>query len=109
MGETSIGWEDRGESRWIRLAGELDHGGCASVADRFKSATEGGLTEVVVDMEAVTFLASHGIRLLLEAHQRLVPRGGRIHLYRPREQARRTLKMTGIDTVLREWPGEAEA
>ncbi len=92
----SMDWEDRDDQRWIRLEGELDHEGCSAVADRFQRAASGGPETVVVDLNGVTFVASDGLRLLLETRKHLQDEGRRILVAGLREPARGVFETVGI-------------
>jgi len=57
---------------------------------------------VVVDLADVTYCDSCGLRVLLGAHRRVAGLGGELVLRGVSGQPRRALRLTGLDTVLRE-------
>ncbi|MFQ5845912.1 MAG: STAS domain-containing protein [Planctomycetota bacterium] len=85
----AIDWEDRDGVRWIQIEGELDQDGCRTIEERFTRAVEEGGGDVVVLLQGVPFMATSGIRLLIQAHQSLKPRG-------------RKLKISGLQPKIRE-------
>jgi anti-sigma B factor antagonist len=55
---------------------------------------------VIVDLSAVDFLASMGIRMLVAASQEQEQLGGKLLLAGPDELTMRILKTTGIDQLV---------
>jgi len=53
----------------------------------------------VIDAEAVEFLDSVGISVLIAARQRLVDDGGGLLVRSPSRQVRRTLEVAGLSTL----------
>jgi anti-sigma B factor antagonist len=83
----------------ISLAGRMDVHGAQSVDLKFTSHAA-NQTAVVVDMSAVDFLASIGIRTLLMTAKAVVNRGGKFALLSPNDTVRHVLEMAGIDTLI---------
>lgn len=98
MGETGLQVEVDGNTRAVRLAGELD----LSTVDRAEQAirelgdAEGDLT---LDVRALTFVDSTGIRLLLRTATAM-PQGARLVLRLPSPAVVRVLEVTGLVEVL---------
>jgi anti-anti-sigma factor len=88
--------EDRGSSRWILLAGELDREGCSAVAAEFDAALSGEASPVVIDMGAVSFIASYGLRLILGAHNTLRKQERALQLARVRGGVLDAFVATGL-------------
>jgi anti-anti-sigma factor len=83
----------------IRLSGRLDIAGANAIDLRF-SALSGSRRALVVDITAVSFLASMGIRLLLTGAKTAASRGGRLVLMGPEPEVMKVLTMAGIDTLI---------
>lgn len=98
-------FEDRRDARWIHLEGELDHVGCAEMGDEFRDAVGSGPDAVVVDMTHVTFVASHGIRLLLQANRHLKDAGRTLRIAGMSPHVRKVLETTGIFHAIPEYEG----
>jgi len=82
----------------LSLSGEID----AHTAPRVADALAGtGSTVVDVDMSGVEFVDSSGLRVLVEAHQRLESSGGVLRLVDASPAVRRLLQISGIDGYLR--------
>jgi stage II sporulation protein AA (anti-sigma F factor antagonist) len=85
--------------RRVSLSGRLDADGLRSVEDDFRAAATAE-PNVIVDLSAVDFLASMGIRMLVAASQEQEQLGGKLRLAGPDELTMRILKTTGIDQLV---------
>jgi anti-anti-sigma factor len=87
-------------ARVLAVAGEVD----LATAPQLDAALAGLLSadraRVVLDLSEVTFLASRGIAVLIDAHERALDRGVELHLVVTRPQVHRILEMTGLLAVL---------
>lgn len=88
------------QTRLLALSGKLDVSGVGQVETRFAGYCSGDGLRVLVDMSAVEFMASIGIRMLVLNAKSVVNRGGKIALVVPPGQVRETLKLASIDAVL---------
>jgi anti-sigma B factor antagonist len=84
----------------VRLEGEHD----AFTAPELRERLHGLIADerfdvLVVDLEAVTFLDSTVLGLLVGARRRMRERGGEVQLVYPRGTARRIFELTGLDAV----------
>jgi anti-sigma B factor antagonist len=64
---------------------------------------------VVIDLDAVTWMDSTGLGVLVGARRRLQGQGGRLAVACSREDVRRLLRVTGLLDVLRVVPSIEEA
>jgi anti-sigma B factor antagonist len=55
---------------------------------------------VVVDLSGLVFCDSHGLRVLFNAHERLLRTRGRLTLRSPTRPLERMLAVTGLDEIL---------
>jgi anti-anti-sigma factor len=85
----------------VRLSGEFDMAGCQDFEAAVQTLSADGLQQVVIDLAALTFIDSSGIRSLL-ASKRLAEEQGLALVVRvPRDgQVRQVLELTGVDHVL---------
>ena len=80
----------------VRLRGDLDHGNAADVEHQIVSATR-ALDGVIVDLSAVTFLDSAGLRCLDRALAAFTDRGAPVRVAVPKGGAVRfTLELIGF-------------
>jgi anti-sigma B factor antagonist len=92
----------------VVLTGRLDLAGSAKIDLPF-SATAGSNRNILVDMSAVTFVASIGIRTLVLGAKTVQRRGGKLLLLSPRSEVEEVLEMTGVIDLLPIVRDEAEA
>jgi anti-anti-sigma factor len=111
MTTASIQHRDLAEDiRIVTLSGRLDMLGMDEVALRFTSLTAAVPRRIMVDLTGVSFLASIGIRSIIESARALERRGGRmVLLLGDNEAVKTTLGTTGIASVIPFAADEAEA
>lgn len=83
----------------VVLNGRLDMAGSAKIDLPF-SAAAGSNRYVLVDMSAVTFIASIGIRTLVLGAKTVQRRGGRLMLVSPQADVEEVLTTIGITDLL---------
>lgn len=84
----------------IRLAGRLDSEGSGMVETRMAAHMAGEGRKVIIDMSAVSFLASLGIRVLLINAKSVRGRGGKIAVFGAVAEVAKVLKLMAIDTLI---------
>lgn len=84
----------------VAVAGEVDLATAPQLDAALTGLLSAGRERVVLDLSEVTFLASRGIAVLIDAHERAVDRGVELHLVVTRPQVHRILEMTGLLAVL---------
>jgi anti-anti-sigma factor len=80
----------------VALEGEIDLSTAPDAERRIADAEENGEVDIVVDLRAVTFMDSSGLRVLLTAHRRAEENGRRFALVRGSEAVDRLLDVTGL-------------
>lgn len=83
----------------VTLTGSLDIAG-AGVLDLPFSVISGSRDKVIVDLTAVDFLASIGVRTIIKTAKPIAQRGGRMVLVNPNEAVQKVLVSTGVDTLV---------
>jgi anti-anti-sigma factor len=98
----SISYDDVGENlRRIVISGRLDMPGTDSVASQLAELTAAPKKGVVVDLSAVNFLASIGIRALITSAKAVQQRGGKMVLVvSGGSTVVMSLKATGVDLLI---------
>jgi anti-sigma B factor antagonist len=84
----------------INLSGRMDIVGTQQIDLKFTSLTSTRRAHVLVDLSNVTFIASIGIRTLINNGKAQKLRGGTMVLYKPNSQVEEVLRATGIDTII---------
>jgi anti-anti-sigma factor len=83
----------------VKLAGRMDIAGASAVDMQF-AVLAGAKKKVVVDMAAVEFLASLGMRTLVVAAKSMSSKGGKLVLLDPQPNVEKVLTSSGVDTVI---------
>ncbi len=83
----------------LALSGRMDVQGTQEIDLKFTGHTA-NRKAVIVDLSAVSFLASIGIRTLLLSAKAVTGRGGRMVLLNPDANINSVLQMAGIDTLI---------
>jgi anti-anti-sigma factor len=84
----------------ISLEGRMDLQGTQAIDQKFAFATSTKELKLAVDLSAVSFLASIGLRTLLTAARAQAGRGGRMVLVAPNDMVRKTLEVAGVDRIV---------
>ena len=77
----------------------MDIEGAHAIDTRF-SVISGSRKKVIVDLSAVSFMASIGIRTLVMGAKAITNKGGKIALLSPQPGVEKVLETTGIDTII---------
>lgn len=92
---------DKSASRLhVKLAGRMDSENVARRADAFRESVAGAGVDVILDMAMVGFMASVGMRLLLEAARRLDKDGARLVLVGPTGMVAESLRIARLGDVI---------
>ncbi len=87
---------DDGDRVLLHLRGELDAHHGQVVHDALAQVAEEGRRDVTVDVSEVSFLDSSGLRVLLEAEERVRAEGGVLRLREPSPQVTHILELTDL-------------
>ena len=107
----SVSYEDVGANlRTITIVGRLDMEGTDSLSARIMELVEEPKKGVVIDLSAVRFLASVGIRVLIESAKSVQRRGGKLVVVVAQgSTVAMRLEATGIDNLIPVFTNSAEA
>jgi anti-sigma B factor antagonist len=89
-----------GDAHVLTLSGELDLQTAPEVEKELRTVEAGDADAILIDLSAVEFVDSTGIRLLIQAEQRSRWEPGRIVFRRPPAKVMRVLTIAGIDELL---------
>ncbi len=84
----------------LALRGELDPHTAPILDDHVGRALDAGASTVVLDLAALSFIDSSGLRSVIAAHKGLAERGGTLVLRAPGPTTQRLLDVTGLDDLL---------
>lgn len=96
--------------RHIRLTGRLDIPGIDAISETFSDIAVHSKRRIVVDLSAVTFLVSFGIRELITNAKLIQQRGARMVIFvGDNKSVYKTLETTGIATLIPTFIDAAQA
>ena len=96
----SIESELRAGSVRLAVAGELDIATVPQLEGELRSLLTGSATEVVIDLNGLTFIDSSALRMFIVLSNRAASEGWTLRLVRPSEQARAVFEITGANDHL---------
>jgi anti-sigma B factor antagonist len=94
LGSLAVRSEREGEAQIIELIGELDLDGAPRLEQALREAEASDASSIVVDLGALDFIDSTGLRLLVMAAERSA--GGRFSLLRGPKQVHRVFEITDL-------------
>jgi anti-sigma B factor antagonist len=92
--------ESQADAHVIRIAGELDLGGCPDLDSALQVAERSQADRIVLDLEALTFVDSAGLGTILRASRRSASSGNRLEITRGTGQPAEIFRLTGLEKVL---------
>jgi anti-anti-sigma factor len=99
-GAFGITTEARPRSAAIRLRGELDLGCVQKLRAELDRVLKTGISSLLLDLRALTFIDPHGLGLLFELDRRRRRKGLELVILRGGSQPERVLELTGLASVL---------
>jgi anti-anti-sigma factor len=100
LGTLTLRSERDGDTHVLTLTGELDLVTTPEVENELRIVEAGDADAIVIDLSALQFIDSTGLRLLIQTEQRTRWEPGRIALRRPPERVMRIFTIAGIDALL---------
>jgi anti-anti-sigma factor len=92
----------------VVLSGRIDIAGAQAI-DLPMSVVAGSRRAVVIDLSAVEFMASMGLRGLVVSAKSIVSKRGRVVLLAPRPEVEDVIRTSGIDELIAIHEDEASA
>ena len=93
----------------VALVGHLDTNTSASAQEALDGLLAGGALKIVVDCQALEYISSAGLRVLLGTVKRLERDGGVLHLFGLNESVREVFDISGFSMILPVFDTEEEA
>jgi stage II sporulation protein AA (anti-sigma F factor antagonist) len=84
----------------LRVSGELDLATRDTLIDELKRAEASEANRILLDLNALTFIDSSGLAVLVMAHQRAEMNGTQLRVLSAGGQVRDLLELTGVMEVL---------
>jgi anti-sigma B factor antagonist len=83
----------------VAIHGEVDLSTADGLRGAASRAISSGASTLVLDLSDVTFMDSHGLKALLDAHATVRDAGATLVLERPQSAVRRLLDIMSLDGV----------
>ncbi len=93
----------------IALEGSLDIAGVQAIETAFLAQTAARKKPVIIDLSKVTYMASFGMRLIIDAFKALDHEGKKMVLLRPQPMVEKILESAGMSEIVVITHDEAEA
>jgi anti-anti-sigma factor len=93
----------------VALQGRLDTVGVDQVEAKFTDAVLGTDRDAAIDLGAVSFLASMGVRLIIATARAQKARGRLLVLFGAKAQVQSTLQMVALDQIIPVLPDRDQA
>lgn len=100
LGDFTMRSGREGEIHTISLIGELDLATADDVEAELERVEATDAASIVLDLSALTFMDSTGVRLLVNAHARSRTDSSRLTLLRGGAAVQRVLELSGVDVLL---------
>lgn len=102
--------EQQQQNTWIfRIDGRLDSNTAPDLETTMLRAIEKGAREVVIDFEALAYISSAGLRVILKTAKDLKRLNGKLVLCAMQDYVREVFEISGFDTFLPIVPTTGEA
>jgi anti-anti-sigma factor len=99
--QLEIRTEREGDAYVVRLIGELDLAGCDLTEQALVAAEASDAASILIDIDGLDFIDSHGLRTLIRAQRRDEEAdGGRLRVTRGSGHVAELLRLTAIDQTL---------
>ncbi|MFN7943953.1 MAG: STAS domain-containing protein [Blastocatellia bacterium] len=85
----------------LGLQGRIDFSEAAQLERELSSLIAAGESQMVMDFSQVTFVSSHGLRVIMRFSRELSNRHGKLVLHSLSEDVRRSFDATGFAMILR--------
>jgi len=84
----------------INLSGRMDIEGVSHIETKLAEMTSSPCVAFIIDMSAVPYMSSIGIRALLINAKAVGKRGGKFILLNPEQNVKNVLETSGIDQII---------
>ena len=93
----------------VEIEGKLNTGASPD-ADKFLNGLlEKGITNIVLNLEYLDYIASTGLRVILSTGKKLAKAGGKLAICNPNHTVKDVLKMSGFSQMFGVFDSEEEA
>ena len=91
--------DEAGGVTTVRLAGRLDSSAAPAAEDSFGHLLGGGAPRLAVDLSALEYISSAGLRVLLVVARKVQQANGKVVLFGLRPNVREVFSVSGFDKI----------
>lgn len=93
----------------IEVSGRIDSMNANQLGEMLSGEIDGGAIYIVLDLSAVDYMSSAGLRELVAALKKAKRAMGDVRIAQPSDRVREVLEMAGLDTIFQIFPSQLEA
>jgi anti-sigma B factor antagonist len=93
----------------VNVSGRVDSSNAPQLDSRLKELVNDGRYSLVLNLSAVDYMSSAGLRSLVSALRDCKKRGGDVRLAQPSERVAEVLSLAGLDSVFQVYENSTEA
>jgi anti-sigma B factor antagonist len=93
----------------ITVTVRIDSATSSEFEQELNELTEAGRVNLVLDLSAVEFISSAGLRVLVTTRKAVKSAGGDVVLAKPSDQVIETLEIAGLDVLFDKFPNREAA
>ena len=94
---------------FVRVSGRIDGSTTAEFDSAVSAAIEGDDRDVLIDLEAISYFRTAGLRTFARVARKIRGSGRRLALCAMQDQTRRVVEIAGFDRVIPTFPSRAGA
>jgi anti-sigma B factor antagonist len=83
----------------VEVGGRVDSMSAAQLGETLSSQIDTGNIQLVLDLIAVDYMSSAGLREIVSGLKKVKRAGGDLRIAQPSERVREVLEMAGLDTI----------
>lgn len=96
----NVDFTDHGDVKVVSLRGRLDTNNSPKVREALDKAVDDGARKLLLDFNAVDFVSSAGLRVLLAMAKRLKGDGGGLRVCGLNDTVQEVFEISGFDAIL---------
>lgn len=93
----------------VEVTGRVDSSTARQLGEHLETQMNRGRNRIVVDLSAVDYISSAGLRELVSGLKRAKQDGGDLRLARPSDRVREVLEMAGLSAIFEIFESQVEA
>lgn len=93
----------------VEVSGRVDSMNASELGEALMREIDGGSVQLVLDLSAVTYMSSAGLRELMAAYRKVRPMEGDVRIAQPSERVLDVLELSGLDTIFQIYPTRTDA